>query len=150
MSGNDLYVDYVLPSVNLNTQILKLIQSIEETELKEYTQLYLNNDFNLENIEISMDKMKDTTKTNFRSSFYKQQKLNYLNYFYVFLILLYVFIFGIMCVLLYKKTHIYMSIKILILICLFCLPIVSTKLLLLVLYFFQKLHKYFPKNVYLV
>jgi hypothetical protein len=147
MSGNDLYVDYVLPSIDLNAQILKHIQSIEETDLKDYTQLYLNNNFNLENIKISMGKMEDTTNKNIRSSFYKQQKLNYMDYFYYFFIFLYVFIFIILCVLLYKKTLINMNKKIFILISLFCLPIVSTKILLLVLFLMQTLHKYFPKNV---
>lgn len=147
MSTSNLIFDYVRPAFDIQEQIMNLISSIEDNELKEYTQMYLNHNLNMENIDKSMEKMDDNTNKDIRKGYYKQQHLRYMNYFFFFLIFLYIGLFIYACVTLYRKNEMKPVKKFGIVFALFFLPLFSTKLLLIVLYIMQTLYKYMPKNV---
>ena len=49
-----------------NERIENLIKSIKENELKDYTQVYLNNNFNGVNIKITEKKIEDNTNKEIR------------------------------------------------------------------------------------
>ena len=145
----NLYSTYLLPIISIHKQIINSIYSIENNELKYYVHVYLNNNFNNENINITKENIKDNTHTQIRNGYYKQQKLKYMNYLYLFLITIYILCFIGTCVILYKKDEMKTIVKIAILLSLFFLPIFSTKLLLIILYIMQSFQKHIPKNVHM-
>lgn len=149
MSDLNLYEDFIMPAHNLNKNIENLITSIKENELKDYTQVYLNNNFNGENIKITEEKMEDNTNKELRKGYYKQEKLNNMDKLFLFFIFVYIIFFLIACVMLYRKDEIYVGKKIGILLVLLFLPLFSTKLLIIVLYMMQSFHKKIPKNVHM-
>ena len=53
-----------------NERIENLIKSIKENELKDYTQVYLNNNFNGVNIKITEKKIEDNTNKEIRKGYY--------------------------------------------------------------------------------
>jgi hypothetical protein len=144
-----LYEDFIVPAFNLNKTTEKLIASIKENELKDYTQVYLNHNFNGENIEITADKIEDNTNKEIRKGYYKQEKLNNMDKLFLFFIFVYIVFFLIVCVLLYRKDEMNVGKKLGIIFVLLFLPLFSTKLLLIILYIMQSFNKKLPKNVYM-
>lgn len=149
MSDLYLYSDFIVPAIKFNNIIENLIESIKDNELKNYTQLYLNNNYNNENINITTEKIKDNTNKEIRKSYYKQEKLNNLDKLFLFLTFLYIFFFIVVCVILYRKDEVNIAKKIGTLFVLLFLPIFSTKILLIILYIIQHFYKKLPKNVYI-
>lgn len=144
-----LYENFIVPAFNFNKNTENLIQSIKENELKDYTQVYLNDNFNGENIEITADKIEDNTNKEIRKGYYKQEKLNNMDKLFLFFIFVYIVLFLIACVMLYRKDEMNVGKKIGILFVLLFLPLFSTKLLLIILYILQSFHKKLPKNVHM-
>ena len=142
-----LYQDFIKPAVNNNNKINKLISSITENELKDYTQVYLNYKFNLENIEITKEKIKNNTNKEIRKSYYKQETLKNMHYLFLFLIVVYIVFFIFACVVFYRKDDLNVAKKVGTLLVLFLLPILLTKLLLIILFIMQTFHKKIPKNI---
>lgn len=144
-----LYNDFIVPAINFNETIVNLIESIKENELKTYTQLYLNNNFNAENINITVEKIEDNTNKEIRKGYYKQEKLNNMDKLFLFFIFGYIAFFIIVCIILYKKYEINIGKKICLISVLLFLPLFSTKLLLVILYIIQFFNKKIPKKVHL-
>ena len=100
-----IFSNYIYPIRMYKKSIHDLIQSIKENELKDYMQLYLNNDFNYKNILITEERMTDNANKEIRKGYYKQQKIDNMNLFYLFLIFIYIIFFIISCVILYRKNE---------------------------------------------
>ena len=130
-----------------NERIENLIKSIKENELKDYTQVYLNNNFNGVNIKITEKKIEDNTNKEIRKGYYKQEKLNNMDKLFLFFIFVYIVFFIIACVMLYRKDEMNVSKKVGIIFVLLFLPLFSTKLLLIILYTMQSFNSKLPKNV---
>jgi len=144
-----LYENFIVPAFNFNKNTENLIESIKENELKDYTQVYLNDNFNGENIEITADKIENNTNKEIRKGYYKQEKLNNMDKLYLFFIFVYIVFFLIACVMLYRKDEMNVGKKIGIIFVLLFLPLFSTKLLLIILYIMQSFNKKVPKNVHM-
>lgn len=144
-----LYEDFIVPAFNLNKNIINLLESIKEKELKDYTQIYLNDNFNGENIKITKKKIKNNTNKEIRKGYYKQEKLNNMDKLFLFFIFVYIVFFMIACVMLYRKDEMNVGKKLGILFVLLFLPLFSTKLLLIILYIMQSFNKKLPKNVHM-
>ena len=129
-------------------KIKSLITSIKKNELKEYTQYYLNYEFNNENIKITKNKIRNKTNHENRKSYYKQQELIYMDYFFYFLVFVYIVFLIISCVTMYRKNEMNITKKVGILVFLFFLPIFSTKILLIILFLMQTFNKNFPKDIH--
>lgn len=149
MSSVSVYSNYILPVQTFNENIKDLIQSIKENELKDYIQMYLNKEFNFENIKIAEERMTDNANKEKRKGYYKQQKLDYMNYLYLFLIFVYIVFFIVSCVIMYRKNEMNVAKKVGVLFVLLLLPLVSTKVLLVILYIMQSFQKYLPKNIHM-
>lgn len=132
-----------------NEGIENLIKSIKENELKDYTQVYLNNNFNGVNIKITEKKIEDNTNKEIRKGYYKQEKLNNMDKLFLFFIFVYIVFFIIACVMLYRKDEMNVSKKVGIIFVLLFLPLFSTKLLLIILYIMQSFNSKLPKNVHI-
>ena len=143
-----LYGKYIAPAIAFDNRIKAFITSIKKNELKEYTQKYLNYKFNNENIEITKDKIQNSTNNENRKSYYKQQELIYMDYFFYFLVFVYIVILIISCVTMYRKTEMNIAKKVGILGFLFFLPIFSTKILIIILFLMQSFNKNFPKDIH--
>lgn len=149
MSNENIYEKYVTPACNLNNMIENLIESIKENELKDYIQLYLNENFNGKNIDITKEKIKNNTNKEIRNGYYKQEQLKNMDKLFLFFIFVYILLFLAACVILYRKQEMPVGKKILIIFVLFCLPLLSTKLLLIILYIMQTFNTKLPKNIHM-
>jgi hypothetical protein len=144
-----LYEDFIVPAFNFNKRTENLIESIKKNELKDYTQVYLNDNFNGVNIKITKEKIEDNTNKEIRKGYYKQEKLNNMDKLFLFFIFVYIVFFLIACVMLYRKNEMNVGKKLGILFVLLFLPLFSTKVLLIILYVMQSFNKKLPKNVHM-
>jgi len=144
-----LYEDLIAPAFKFNEKIKVLIKSIEENELKDYAQVYLNNNFNGQNIKTTLEKIEDNTNKEIRKGYYKQEKLNNMDKLFLFFMFVYIVFFIFACVMLYRKDEMNVGKKLGIIFVLFFLPLLTTKLLLIILYAMQSVNEKLPKNVHM-
>lgn len=144
-----LYEDLIAPAFKFNAKIIVLIKSIEENELKDYAQVYLNNNFNGQNINTTLEKIEDNTNKEIRKGYYKQEKLNNMDKLFLFFMFVYIVFFIFACVMLYRKDEMNVGKKLGIIFVLFFLPLLTTKLLLIILYAMQSVNEKLPKNVHM-
>ena len=104
--------------------------------------------------KLSISELKENTNdvlTNERKTYYQDQGIDSLNFFYSYIFLI-VYIIFIICFGIFSfifPSDIKWYIRLIILISFIILPFVSTKLLSMVIWFFYKIYEVLPRNVHL-
>ena len=137
MTSIKLYDDIISPMLTQTENLLQYLQSVEDLTLKTNVQQIINNDYdNINNNEV-----------NLRKSKFKNEGIVNIQYLYLILIFCYIVTIIYCGFILYKKDLVSPIKKISIIILLFIIPVISTRVLLFILQFIQDFYNKMPKNV---